>query len=203
MFSYCGNNPLSRRDDGGNFWNVVIGAAVGAIVNGVTTAIDTYMSTGSVDWKQVAVASAVGAFSGGIAATGLGVIAQASATAAASAVGSVISDVISRQQSGKGGRIIGKKAGKIAVRAVKSAAIGFGSSVLGSAAGKVLSDKMAEKGAEIVLRGKGGVGCWTRAQARNMVNRGESLINTARGVSSVIGTFFTWPTATALSQGLS
>jgi hypothetical protein len=29
MFAYCGNNPVSRADDGGECWHVVIGAVVG------------------------------------------------------------------------------------------------------------------------------------------------------------------------------
>lgn len=32
MYLYCGNNPVARADDGGDFWNVIIGAAVGAVV---------------------------------------------------------------------------------------------------------------------------------------------------------------------------
>jgi hypothetical protein len=203
MFAYCGNNPVSRSDDGGDFWNVVIGAAVGAIISGVTTAIDTYTSTGSVDWTQVAISSAVGAISGGVAATGLGTIAQASISAIASAAGSVATDVHSRNQNGNTGRVTWKDAGQIALRAVGSAAIGFGSSVFGTAAGKMASDRLAEKGASMIFRGKIGAGCWTKAQARNMVNQGKALINTARGISSVVGTIFTWPTATALSLGIS
>ena len=42
----------------------------------------------------------------------------------------------------------------------------------------------------------------TRAQARNMAKQGKTLINTAQGVSSVVGTLFAWPTSTALSVAL-
>ena len=203
MFAYCGNNPVSREDDGGEFWNIVIGAAVGALVSGVTTAIDTYISTGSVDWTQVAISSAVGAISGGVAATGLGTIAQASISAIASAAGSVATDIHSRSKSGNAGRVTWKEAGQIALRAMGSAAIGFGSSVFGTAAGKMASDKLADKGASMVFRGKIGAGCWTKAQASNMVKQGKTIINTARGISSVVGTLFTWPTATVLSMSMS
>ena len=203
MFAYCGNNPVSREDDGGDFWNIVIGAAVGAIVSGVTAAIDTYVSTGSVDWTQVVISSAVGAISGGVAATGLGTIAQASITALTSAAGSVATDIHARNQNENAGRITWKEVGQMGLRALGSAAIGFGSSVFGTAAGKMASDRLAEKGASMVFRGKIGAGCWTKAQASNMVKQGKTLINTARGISSVVGTIFTWPTATALSQGMS
>jgi len=42
----------------------------------------------------------------------------------------------------------------------------------------------------------------TRAQAKNLANQGNALINTARGISSVVGTLFTWPTATAISMSM-
>lgn len=32
LFAYCDNNPIVRIDEGGEFWNWVIGASVGAIV---------------------------------------------------------------------------------------------------------------------------------------------------------------------------
>ena len=32
LFTYCDNNPIVRIDEGGEFWNWVIGASVGAIV---------------------------------------------------------------------------------------------------------------------------------------------------------------------------
>ena len=30
MYLYCGNNPVVRADDEGDFWNIVVGAVVGA-----------------------------------------------------------------------------------------------------------------------------------------------------------------------------
>ncbi|MDP2843510.1 MAG: RHS repeat-associated core domain-containing protein, partial [Acetobacterium sp.] len=32
LYAYCDNNPIVREDDGGEFWNVIIGAAVGGTV---------------------------------------------------------------------------------------------------------------------------------------------------------------------------
>ena len=202
MFAYCGNNPVTRADSSGNFWNIVIGAAVGALVSGITTAIDSYVTTGSVDWGKVGISAAVGAISGGIAATGLGAIAQAGISAGASAIGSVATDLYERSKNPNAGKVTLKETGAIALRAVGSAAIGFGSSVFGTAAGKIVSGGLETKGMSMIFRGKISAGCWTRAQARNMVSQGKVLVNTARGVSSVVGTLFTWPTATALSMGL-
>ena len=202
LFAYCGNNPISRADSGGQFWNIVIGAAVGALVSGLTTAIDSYVTTGSIDWFQVGISAAVGAISGGVAATGLGAIAQAGITAAASAVGSIASDVYERSTDSDAGRLTLKETGRIAARAIGSAAIGFGSSIFGTAVGKIASSGLESNGVSMVFRGEIGAGCWTKAQARNMVAQGKALINTARGISSVVGTLFTWPTSTALSMGM-
>jgi hypothetical protein len=203
MFAYCGNNPVSRADDGGEFWNIVIGAAVGAIVSAVTTAIDTYTTTGSVDWAKVGISAAVGAVSGGVAATGLGAIAQAAISSGAAAIGSIATDLYDRSNDSNIGSFSWQELGGIAARAVGSAAIGFGSSIFGTAAGKIVSGRLEAKGASMVFSGKIGAGCWTKAQAHSLVSQGNILINTARGISSVVGTFFTWPTATALSFGLS
>lgn len=79
MFAYCGNNPVSRQDDGGEFWNIVIGAGVGAVVSGlISFASQAIENNGiaNVDWARVGVAAAGGAISGGFAATGIKVNGQ-------------------------------------------------------------------------------------------------------------------------------
>ena len=54
----------------------------------------------------------------------------------------------------------------------------------------------------MVFRGKIGPASLTKAQAQHMVTQGKTVINTARGISSVVGTLFTWPTSTALSLNI-
>lgn len=78
MFAYCGNNPVSRQDDGGEFWNIVIGAGVGAAVSGLISFASQAMENGvaNVDWARVGVSAAAGAISGGFAATGIKVNGQ-------------------------------------------------------------------------------------------------------------------------------
>ena len=201
LFAYCGNNPVSRTDSNGHFWNVVIGATVGGLVSGITTAIDSFTSTGSVDWGAVGISTAVGAVSGGVAATGLGVFVQAGWSAVASAVGSVATDLYERSKNPNAGKVTLKEFGGMAMRAVESAVIGFGSSLIGSGAGRAVSMGLESKGATMVLSSKG-TAYWTRAKAKNLANQGKALINTAHGISSVVGTVFTWPTATALSLNL-
>ena len=197
MFAYCGNNPVSRQDNGGEFWNIVIGAAVGALASGIAAAIDSYQSTGKVDWGAVGISAAVGAVSGGVAATGLGVFAQAGISAAASAVGSIATDLYSRSKNPNAESITLKEIGGIALRAAGSAAVGFGCSIIGTGAGRAVSRGLEEKGAIMILKSNGKA--LTRAQAKNLAHQGKVLINTSRGISSVVGTVFTWPTATALT----
>ena len=38
----------------------------------------------------------------------------------------------------------------------------------------------------------------TKRQAANYITSGKAMINTARGINSVVGTVFMWPTTTAL-----
>ena len=45
MFAYCGNNPVSRKDDSGEGWHIVAGAVFGAAV-GMATQIATNLATG-------------------------------------------------------------------------------------------------------------------------------------------------------------
>ena len=201
LFAYCDNNPANRKDDGGQFWNVVIGAVVGAVVNAVTTAVETYKTTGSVDWVKVGISAAVGAVSGGIAATGLGVFAQAGISALASAAGSIATDVYNNTRLSSGENPARKTGGQILLSAAGSAAISFSGSIFGTALGKIPTNGLKSIGDDLVFRGKIGAGCITKRQAQNMVRTGQRMVNTAYGISSVVGTIFTWPTSTVLTYG--
>ena len=76
MFAYCGNNPVSRGDEGGEFWNFVIGALVGAAVAAVATAIDEVKGDNwkafesGKTWAKIGVSAACGAVNGLVAASG-------------------------------------------------------------------------------------------------------------------------------------
>ena len=66
MFAYCGNNPTSRSDETGDFWNFIVGAVVGAVVNAVSTAVDA-VKEGGLDalsdgktWAKIGVSAAGG-----------------------------------------------------------------------------------------------------------------------------------------------
>ena len=83
MFAYCGNNPVVRNDSGGEWWNIVIGAVAGAVVNAVSTALQGGTAT------EIALSAVCGAVSGAFAATGFGGVAgQAAVGAITSAIDS-------------------------------------------------------------------------------------------------------------------
>lgn len=94
MFAYCGNNPISRADDGGEFWNIVIGAVAGAIASAVSELVSqviNHVATGEdIDWGDVATSAAGGAVYGGVmAATGSNMAASIASTATTSVINGV------------------------------------------------------------------------------------------------------------------
>lgn len=72
MFAYCGNNPVSRKDDGGESWfSAIAGAVVGAVagvVGQVISDVVTSVIEGEVkmsNW-QTYVGAAIGGAAGGV-----------------------------------------------------------------------------------------------------------------------------------------
>lgn len=76
LFSYCGNNPVSREDANGGFWLTVgvmaVGGLIGSAISAVSSAVTQRALTGTVNWKSVGVAAATGFVSGAVAASPLG-----------------------------------------------------------------------------------------------------------------------------------
>ncbi len=90
LYSYCGNNPITRIDEQGKFWNVVAGAAIGAIVSFVGTAVAN-VSSGRAWNSGIIGATLGGAVAGAL--TGAG-FAVAGAFAGAF-VGSAVNEFVS------------------------------------------------------------------------------------------------------------
>ena len=94
MFAYCGNNPVVRKDDGGEFWNVVAGAVIGAVINTMVSYAAAKMAGEEFSLADAGVAFASGAITGAVAATGLGAIGQAVVGAAVGFGGSVVNNAL-------------------------------------------------------------------------------------------------------------
>ena len=76
-FVYCGNNPIISSDDSGYFWHIVIGAAIGGLIGGISSIVGQVASGRDINWAEVGISTAAGVISGGInaACPGMGVIA--------------------------------------------------------------------------------------------------------------------------------
>ena len=188
MYAYCENNPVNNSDPNGEWLNIVIGAVVGGLVSGLIT----YAQTG--DIKQAAISGAAGAISGAIAATGIGILGQAGLTAMAGAAGDIATQMICE----------GKTLQKVDYKkAVKSAAVAGGCSLVGSGLGKITSYGYESAGKELLSKGQDKllIGYLSKdsgasysqfiRQGNKLVAKGKELINIARGISSVTGSILT------------
>ena len=99
MYMYCGNNPISRADDEGDFWNFVIGAAVGAVAGFVSSVVSDVIEGKEVDFGKAAISAAFGAVNGLVSASGLGMLAQAGIAAGLGAAESVSRQVYDQRNS--------------------------------------------------------------------------------------------------------
>ena len=92
LYSYCDNNPIVRADNGGELWNLIIGAAVGAVagfVGQVVGDIVTSVISGEVtisNW-QTYTGAVVGGAVGGAILGGTGNVALANAATGAITTG--------------------------------------------------------------------------------------------------------------------
>ena len=119
-FAYCDNNPINRNDDGGEFWNIVVGAVAGGIISCASTVYDCVKSGDGIGStiKQALVSTACGAIGGAIAGSGLGVVGQAVA-------GGILSGVEDAARQGI-------RTGRVNVKSsLKAAAIGAVSGLIG------------------------------------------------------------------------
>ena len=133
MYSYCGNNPITRIDEQGKFWNVVAGAVIGAGVSFIGTVIAN-VSSGR-KWSSGIIGATLGGAVAG-ALTGAG-FAVAGAFAGAF-VGSAVNEFVSytslasyngtaRRQNTRNNRVksYAKVAKDTAINGIISAATGY------------------------------------------------------------------------------
>ncbi len=93
LYSYCDNNPVMRKDDGGEFWHILVGAVVGAIVSGVAKAVENVIE--NKPWNDgLATSMLTGAACGALAATETPVAVMAVGNAAISMAGNMADQII-------------------------------------------------------------------------------------------------------------
>ena len=73
LFAYCDNNPIIRADNGGDFWHIVVGSVVGALMGGFFKVVSNAIEGNSLT-DGLATAMLAGAASGALAATGVGIV---------------------------------------------------------------------------------------------------------------------------------
>jgi hypothetical protein len=93
MYAYCGNNPVNRADDEGEFWHIVVGAVGGAVINGIIQIVSN-VSSGE-EWSSgLATSMLTGAASGALAASGAGLVVSIAGNAAISMAGNFANQVV-------------------------------------------------------------------------------------------------------------
>ena len=203
LYAYCGNNPVARRDDGGEFWNFVIGGVVGGLIGGISAAINSYKETGKVNIASTVIGVISGAASGVVAASGLGMFAQAGISAGISALSStadqvcniiasdeltykdfdglkVLKDGINGGVSSLAGSITGNAVGRHITKTSVKADISY-TKYLGKQFTAGIR-KSAGKSSSSLIR-----------QANNYLSKTKFYDNVTRGVSSAVGSvLFGW-----------
>lgn len=99
MYAYCGNNPVARADDEGEFWNIVVGAVIGAVLSAATQVINNAIA-GEDLLDGVGTAALTGAASGALAASGVGLVVSVAGNAAISMAGNAANQVIENKGFG-------------------------------------------------------------------------------------------------------
>ena len=92
LYAYCDNNPVVRADGSGEFWHIIVGAAVGAVISTGVTVI-TNLATGEKWSDGLFTAALSGAASGALSMTGIGLAGIIGGNAAISMAASTIDQV--------------------------------------------------------------------------------------------------------------
>lgn len=128
MFAYCENNPVMRTDESGEFWSIVIGAAIGVAFDMGTQLVNNGGDFSAVNWRSVAASAVSGAVTaaGGAAVTAVARKATSLATkmfikTVGNGVNNVIGDLITGDVKDLAGGI--KSFGIGAVQSVSSSGI--------------------------------------------------------------------------------
>ena len=93
MYAYCNNNPVVREDNQGCFWHIVVGAVVGAVVNGAAK-VTSNLIEGKPVTDGLATAMVAGAASGALASSGVGIVGAVAGNMAISMTENAVNQVV-------------------------------------------------------------------------------------------------------------
>ena len=93
LFAYCDNNPVIRKDDGGEFWNFVVGAVGGALFGGIGQVFSN-LASGKKWTEGLGTAIVTGAASGALAASGVGIFGSIVGNATIAMAGNATNQII-------------------------------------------------------------------------------------------------------------
>ena len=185
LFAYCGNNPVSREDDGGKFWHIVIGAAIGAAANAASKIVENLFDNNpETDWNDgLGLAIVTGAVTGGVAVTGLGPAVQMAVNAAATAIEG-LPDVVKDIKNGKNVyATLGGYAFDVGISAVTSYSPGLGSKAvtnLGKQTVKRTANTFVHDGIQAGIKELGAAAKWYWKSAKTYI--GEISKEQAKGL---------------------
>ena len=184
LFAYCGNNPVSRADSNGYFWNTVIGAVAGAIVGGVSAALSGTDITAGIVSGALSGAISGAAVDIAIATGGVGLVALAGVTLASGA-GGAASSYVNQRMNGKSHDEVDW--GTVAIDGVWGAvggALSFGTADVGGKMCKSLAENLALKGkafwrqagSDFVTTLTIAAGTWLNGTKMNLLKEGKSTV---------------------------
>lgn len=195
MFAYCGNDPVNRNDESGTLWGIatLASAVVGGLFSGLADAAMQYVTTGTVDWGQTAIATVSGAISGACAMIPGGKVTTTLISGGINAALSAGSYALNQVRKGE----------KIETSdLLMNAGVGFASGVAGNlfrinstSAMRDAGEELLEKGTRKLINGVANSSTSTIKRAFQYWDRGAELIykyasraGTNSGVGSVVGT---------------
>jgi len=76
LYVYCGDNPILWGDSSGEFWHIIIGAVIGATFSTAISVATQLATADQVKLSTTLIAAGAGAVSGGLAASGVGIVGQ-------------------------------------------------------------------------------------------------------------------------------
>ena len=159
LFAYCDNDPVNRKDDGGELWaSALIGGIVGGIIGGVSSAVNDYIMGRPVTLASVAKGAVSGFLTGAIS----NMLPTKKIFTAVSTIGSGISAFVTAKTSGASVR-----------ESLLSAMTAATSTYLSSKLGK----SMTGKGAEAA---KGIVSFFTSGGIEGLASAGRGIYRSAQ-----------------------